>query len=159
MGLAQGIQPLISRSRGEGDEDAEKYFLKKGISLNFILAIVVYLIMVVFGKNIIAIFNNDPQLIEIAYNCIIIYGINFIFASINIVYTTYYLATGMTKPAIIIAVLRSFIINTICIFLFPAVFGINAIWIGMIFAEMIVMIISLCIDVKIRRQLYYVTVT
>lgn len=155
MGLAQGIQPLISRSRGEGNKEAEKFFLKKGLRLNVILAVIVYLVMVVFGKNIISIFNTDPKLIEIAYNCIIVYGINFIFASVNIVYTTYYLATGMTKPAIVIAVLRSFIVNTICIFIFPAIFGINAIWVGMIFAELIVMIFALWIGSKINKERAY----
>lgn len=143
IGLAQGLQPLISRSLGEGKRELERYFLKKGLRLNVFLSIIVYLIMLFFGKNIFAIFNTDPTLIELAYNGIVIYGISFIFASVNIVYVTYFLATKRTKQAITITFLRGFIINVICIVLFPLIFGINALWTGMIFTEMFVMFVAL----------------
>lgn len=152
MGLAQGIQPLISRCRGEGKQELEKYFLQKGLRLNVVLSLGVYLIMVFFGKPVISIFNTDPELIKIAYNCILIYGINFMFASVNIIYTTYFLAIKMTKQAVIIAVLRSFIVNTICIFALPAIFGINAIWTGVIVAEVIVMIITIVLAKRKKME-------
>lgn len=151
IGLAQGIQPLISRSRGEGNLEMEQYFLKKGLSLSILLSVIVYGIMLLFGKNIISIFNTDPELIQLAYACITVYGICFIFAAVNMVYTTYYLAIKMTRPALIIAILRSFIVNVICIFLLPAIFGDSAIWIGIVVAEFIVMIVTLFIE---KQKLY-----
>lgn len=143
IGLAQGIQPLLSRSIGEGNKEKEKFFHQKGLRLNILLSCIVYMIMLIFGKAVISIFNNDAELIKIAYNCIVIYGISFIFASVNIVYTTYNLATKNTKAAMMIAVLRSFICNSLFIFLMPALFGKNAVWTGMIVAELIVMIIAI----------------
>lgn len=62
-GLAQGIQPLLSRSFGEGDKENEKFFFHKGLRLNIALAAVIYGVMLVFGKGIISIFNSDTQLI------------------------------------------------------------------------------------------------
>ena len=38
IGVSDGIQPLISRSAGEGKKELERCFLKKGIAVNFLLA-------------------------------------------------------------------------------------------------------------------------
>lgn len=146
IGLAQGIQPLLSRSFGEEDTEAENFFLHKGLRLNILLAAIIYGIMLLFGKDIISIFNSDAKLIFLGYECIKIYGICFIFAAANIVYTIYYLSTKRTKQAVILSVLRSFIINTIFIFLMPALFGAKAIWTGMVIAEAIVLLIALIIS-------------
>ncbi|QSX06263.1 MATE family efflux transporter [Sedimentibacter sp. zth1] len=151
IGLAQGIQPLLSRSIGEGNREKENFFFQKGLQFNILLSCIIYLIMLIFGKAIISIFNNDAELIKTAYNCIIIYGISFIFASVNIVYTTYNLATKNTKVAMMIAVLRSFICNSIFIFLMPALFGINMVWTGMIVAELVVMIIAITQNKKSKE--------
>lgn len=142
-GVAQGIQPLIGRSIGEQNKKLEIYFFKKGVNLNVFLSCVVYAIMIICGKSAISIFNSDAVLVNIAYNCITVYGISFIFAAVNIVYTTYYLTTKRTKDAIVVAVLRSFICNCIFIFLMPAIFGEKAIWTGMIVAEFIVMLVAI----------------
>lgn len=142
LGVSQGIQPLISRSFGEGDYEKERFFFVKGIKVNLILSVAVNIIMLICGVFVISIFNSDAQLIEIAYNSIIIYGISFIFASVNIIYTTYYLSTKQTKKAMIISILRSFVFNSIFIFLIPALFGVKGVWVGIIIAEVLVMLIA-----------------
>lgn len=146
IGLAQGIQPLLSRSFGMGEKANEQYFFRKGLRLNVLLAAIIYVVMLIFGKGIISVFNSTPELIELGYECIKVYGLCFVFAAANIVYTIYYLATKRTKQAIILSLLRSFIANSIFIFLMPALLGTNAIWTGMIVAEALVLIIALLIS-------------
>lgn len=153
IGLAQGIQPLLSRSFGEGDNESENLFLQKGLRLNIILAATIYIIMLLFGKDIISIFNSSPQLIMLGYDCVKIYGICFLFAAANIVYTVYYLATKRTTQALVISLLRSFIVSTICIFLMPMIFGEGAIWTGIVVAELFVMLIAMIIDKQQKRIL------
>ena len=151
-GLAQGIQPLLSRSFGEGNVAAEKFFFRKGLGLNVILAAGVYLIMMLFGKTIISIFNSDPELISLAYECFQIYGLNFIFAAANIVFIVYYLATKQTKQAMLLSAMRSFVTSTIFIFLIPAVFGAEAVWFGIIVAEATVTLVALLFGVRERNK-------
>ncbi|MGN0640852.1 MAG: MATE family efflux transporter [Oscillospiraceae bacterium] len=134
-GLAQGIQPLLSFSRGEGNLERERKFLHKGLCLNVLLSAAVYITMVIFGKQIIGIFNSDLKMIELAYNCILVYGISFPFAAVNIVYTTYYLSVKQTGQALWIAVLRSFILSVIFIFTVPFVLGESFLWLGIVAAE------------------------
>ncbi|MGN0591633.1 MAG: MATE family efflux transporter [Ruminococcus sp.] len=135
MGLAQGLQPLLSLSRGEGKLEQERKYLRQGLTLNIALSVVVYLVMAVLGKPIIRIFNPDPEMVRLAYSCILVYGISFPFSAINIVYTTYYLSVKQTALAMRIAVLRSFILNTLLIFAVPAILGEQFLWLGITFAE------------------------
>lgn len=149
IGLAQGIQPLLSLSRGEGDLKREHRILQQGLGFNVFLSLLIYGVMVLFGRTIIGIFNPDAQMIALGYQYILFYGTSFPFAAINIVYTTYFLSTGQTKRALQVAVLRSFVLNILFIFAMPAVLGESFIWMGITVAEATVMLWLLR---KNRRQ-------
>lgn len=151
LGVAQGIQPLLSYSRGEKNLQNERYFFRKGMILNVSLAGMVYAAMLLFGKSIISLFNKDAVLIEDAYWCICIYGISFLFSAVNILYTTYYLAIKQTRLALKIAIARGLLFNTVCIFLLPCLFGEGAIWLGIVMAEAIVMLLVFLQRWKERR--------
>lgn len=105
--------------------------------------------MFLFGKRIISVFNPNDQLITIAYECINVYGISFLFAAVNIVFTTNLLATKHTKQAVFLAVLRSFVCNTVFIFLLPLLLGKGAVWTGIIVAELVVMIAAFIVKSRI----------
>lgn len=142
IGVSDGIQPLISRSVGEGKKDLEQYFFKKGIAVNFFLAFSLYTVLLLFGKPVIHIFNREPALVRLASESLSVYGISFLFAAVNMIFTTYHLASKRTSKALTIASLRSFVINVAFIFLLPALFGRQALWTGIIAAELTVTIIA-----------------
>lgn len=104
------------------------------------LACLIYGIFAVFGHRIIEIFTNDSDILQIAYTCIGIYGISFLFASCNIVYTTFFLATKKTGTAVKFAILRSVIFNSLCIFTAAGFFQNNGIWLGIVSAEFLVLL-------------------
>ena len=88
-----------------------------------------------------SVFNSDPEIVEIGYDCVVIYGIALVLSAVNITCTTYNLATERTKNAMYITVLRSISLNCIFGFIMPIVFGIGAVWTGMIVSEVIVICI------------------
>lgn len=151
-GLAQGVQPLLSRSFGAGKKEDERFFFHKALKVSIVLSLTIYAVMFLFGKEMIYVFNSDPELIRLGYECIQIYGICFIFAAVNTVYTIYFLATKRTKQAIYLSVLRSFVVNSIFIFLMPILFGKDAIWTGMIIAEALVLLNALLIVRAEKRR-------
>ncbi|MDD2220885.1 MAG: MATE family efflux transporter [Clostridia bacterium] len=142
LGVSQGSQPLLSRRYGAKDVLGEKHYLKMAFTANLLLSVITYLLMLVFGRSIIFIFNPDPTLINLGYKFFCYYGFSFIFASVNIVFTTYFLATKRTGRSIIIAVLRSLFLNALLAFLFPLLLGKAAIWLGISATEIIVMLIA-----------------
>ncbi|MDO4280948.1 MAG: MATE family efflux transporter [Peptococcaceae bacterium] len=149
IGLAEGMQPLLSRSFGAGDARSERIILRKGLRLGVALAVAAYALMWGFGRQIIGIFNSDPTMIAIAYDCIKIYGLCFIFAAANIVYTINFLATQRTAQALVIASLRSFVCNVLFILVMPQLFGEGALWTGMIACEAVVLMVAIALT---RRQ-------
>lgn len=142
IGVSDGIQPLISRSVGEGKKDMEQYFFKKGITVNFCLALLLYTVLFLFGKPIIHIFNREPALVKLASESLSVYGISFLFAAVNMIFTTYHLASKRTSKALAIASLRSFILNVAFIFFLPSFLGRQALWTGIIAAEITVTFIA-----------------
>ena len=117
--------------------------LKKALKLNVIMSIVIYIIVFLFGSQIIEIFNNNTELVILAKKFINFYGVSFLFASVNIIFTTYFLSIKKTKLSLIIAILRSFIMNTVCILIAPLLLGKDFIFLGIIIAEFIVLIVTL----------------
>ncbi len=142
IGLAQGMQPLLSRSLGERKIEDIDYYRDKGLKLNIAMAVVSYLIIFFFGEYIIKMFNNNLKLISFAKKFLMVYGISFLFVAVNLVYTTYFLAIKKTKQSLVIAILRSFVMNIGFIIVTPLVLGEKFIFLGIIIAEGVVMMVS-----------------
>ncbi|MBS7007954.1 MATE family efflux transporter [Anaerostipes sp.] len=158
IGVSDGIQPLISRSVGEGKKELERYFFRKGIILNFLLALFLYAVLLLFGEPIVHIFNREPALVRLASESLSVYGISFLFAAVNMIFTTYHLASKRTSRALIIASLRSFVVNVAFIFLLPSVFGRQALWTGIIAAEAAVTAVAVLMMKKpLKPQTYQAT--
>lgn len=140
IGIAEALQPLLSRSYGERNKTALAEFFKVGLKVNFALAVFIYLFFLVFGKDVINIFTSDRIIADLTYSCITVYGISFLFAAFNIVYSTFFLATKKTGLAVRMTVLRSLIFNSMCIFGIAWIFGESGVWFGIIAAELLVII-------------------
>lgn len=91
-------------------------------------------------------------MIRLAYKSMIVYGISFPFAAINIVYTTYFLSVKQTAHAMRIAVLHSFILNVICIFAVPALLEDAFIWLGIAVVEAVDTRYVCFSNLKMRKQ-------
>ena len=152
IGLTQGTQPLISLSYGQGNRENEKYYYHMGIGLNVLLSLIIYVLMVIFGKPIITAFNADPELVAIGYQCIKIYGISFLFTAINIVVISYYTARKQTANALLLSTLRCLLFIPIFVFLVPMLLGDAGIWLGITVAEIFSLICAAIIDYRGRHN-------
>lgn len=135
LGVSQGIQPLIGNCFGANDKPGQRFYLRAGIILNVGLSALIYLVLTVWGRGIIATFNADAQMGQIAYDAIRIYGLSFVVAAANIILTTYYFSTKRSGRALTIASCRSLVLNTLCILLLPGLLGSGAMWWSVVAAE------------------------
>lgn len=148
LGVSQGIQPLIDSSFGEELWEDVRYFLRSALKINLTAAVVLYGFFFAIGPMALALFIQDAELIPTACAALRGYGLSMIPASANIVYITYFLSTKNTGRAMGIACSRGVILNSACIFLIPAVFGMGSIWYPMIAAESL----TLCAAAAVQRQ-------
>ncbi len=142
-GIAQGIQPIISRCYSVNNRVEIKKVLKYGFVTALFIAISVYIVSFIFAEPIVGLFNKDTnlQLTEIATNGLRIYFTAFAFIGINILSATYYSAIDKPKNSFIISLLRGFIIIIPTTFILSSLFGLTGIWITMTVTEFIVFLV------------------
>ncbi|WFD10193.1 MATE family efflux transporter [Tepidibacter hydrothermalis] len=141
IGISQGIQPLLSYNYGKKDYDKVNKVFKMGLKTNFVASTLIYLMLLVFGEQIISIFNNDKTLIKLTYDAMIIYGFSFVIASINIVNVTYYQSTEKSKIANIISTSRGMVFTIVFLIVLPLIIGDIGIWVSIILGEVATLIL------------------
>lgn len=143
IGVADGTQPLFSRCYGTGDHDANRYYFKKAIQLNIAISVVVYAYFFFFGDTIFRIFTPDQALIELAMFGSNLYCISFLFTSVIMVISCYFMSTLVTRYAMIINISRTFVFNILFIFATPYLFGKDYLWGGIVLSELVVCVIAM----------------
>ena len=93
-GVAQGIQPLVSRACGYNQQEGSRKVLRYGIITVAVLSGLIYLVVFWFAGPIAEVFNSGKnlQLQEIAVEGLRLYFTATFFAGFNIVLATYFLS-------------------------------------------------------------------
>lgn len=131
-GIAQGIQPIMSRFYGCGDEQSIKQTLKYAVRLMLLISGGVYLIFLLAADPIAGIFNSarNAQLQQIAESGLKLYFTAIPFAGFNIVISTYFTSTEKAPPAQLVSLSRGFIVIIPMAFLMSALFRITGVWLS-----------------------------
>lgn len=151
--ISQGSQPIISRYYGQGNIKDTKKIMLYGVLTSISIAILIYILSIVFADSIISAFNRDSdvELAKIAKNGLYIYFTSFIFAGANIVIATYFSSIDIPKNAFISSFLRGFALVIPLAIILSMIFGINGVWLTVPVTEVIVFIISFIMLLKIQR--------
>ncbi|MCL2412136.1 MAG: MATE family efflux transporter [Treponema sp.] len=144
-GVAQGIQPLISKGYGSGDRVLVKLILQYAIITVVSLGLAIYGIAYWKTNAIVAAFNNEANVVLafLAANGIRIYFIGLIFAGVNIVVAAFFSAVDRPKMAVTISILRSFAVMVPMALMLSAMFGMNGVWASFVSTEFIVSMLSI----------------
>lgn len=154
-GIAQGIQPIISKSYGEGKIKNTKTIFKYGLITAISLGIGCYFVGIKFSEEIVNLFNSegDKVLLSMAIEGIKVYFIAFIIMGINIVTTSFFASINEAKESFIISIMRGLIVVIPLILLLPKLFGMTGVWLTIPLAEVITLIISIIFYLKYRKRL------
>lgn len=153
-GIAQGIQPLISRGHGMGDTFLVNQTLKYALITVFAVGIFVYVITF-FNAGIIAqAFNRESDAVfaSLVTTGLRIYFIGLFFVGVNFVASAFFSAIGSAREAVIISVMRSCVINIPMVIALGALFGMNGVWTAFVATEFIVAAVAVIfLFMKFRR--------
>lgn len=142
FGISDGIRPIISYNFGAENENRVNKTLKISIIVNIIIGAIIFIVMATFSKQLIEIFLKDGKdVVEIASTGAKIYGIAFLFNGTNILISSYFTAIDDPKNSIIVAMSRGIVFILIGIVILPYIFGINGIWITIVFADIITILL------------------
>lgn len=127
-GVSDGMQPLFGRTYGAGDLRTLHYYLSRSLITATVVSVGVTLLLLVIGEPICALFGIDPATEALTVSVMPRYAWGFVFMAFNVVVSSYLYSTRRTREALILSVLRSFVLNIVIIFLIPHLFGGESVW-------------------------------
>ena len=152
-GIAQGVQPLLSREYGRSQEKNVHRFFGWAMRLTVILAMVIY-VGIYWNADVIAmIFNSgrDMDLQRIAVEGLKIYFTACPFVGANILLAIYFAATDQAAPAQMISLLRGLIVIVPLAFIMANVAGLTGVWMTFPLTELVVCVVACGLYKKMKR--------
>lgn len=156
-GIAQGIQPIMSRNYGVGNHRNIQLILRYALITMLILSVLVYMGVFLGAEQITAIFNSERNelLQTIAVEGLKLYFIACPFAGFNIIISIYFTSTEYPIPANIISILRGFFVIIPMAFLLSSIAQITGVWCAFPATELLVTIVGVIFFVmskKLRKR-------
>ena len=141
-GLSQTIQPMISIYSGEENNSAIKYIMRLAFHWAIGLCLITTLYLECFPKSVISFLGlSSPSVIWDSIVAIRIYSLGIFLMTMNVLMGYYYQSHGLPKITAVITILRSFITPLAGSFIFSSFLGLYGVWIGLVFAELITLIL------------------
>ena len=153
-GIAQGIQPIMSRNYGVGNHRNIQLILRYALITMLILSVLVYMGVFLEAEQITAIFNSERNelLQTIAVEGLKLYFIACPFAGFNIIISIYFTSTEYPIPANIISILRGFFVIIPMAFLLSSIAQITGVWCAFPATELLVTIVGVIFFVMSKKS-------
>ena len=151
-GIAQGIQPLISKSYGGNDIKSIKLIFKYAMITMSIISFILYLIIFFLADPIAKIFNSENNLVlqSIATNGLKLYFMAVIFVGFNIILPMLFSSMEKAFLAQIISLLRGLVVIIPMAFILSALVGLTGVWLAFPTTESLVSILGVILYLKLR---------
>lgn len=139
-GIAQGMQPPVSKAHGTGDKNGTKQLLRYAMRTMLAVSFVIYLCIFLFADPIAGVFNseNNVRLQEMAVVGLKLYFLAVPFAGFNIVISMFFTATEKALPAQTVSLLRGLILIIPLALLLSYFAGLTGVWLAFPVTEGIV---------------------
>lgn len=144
IGVAQGVQPLISSSFGKNDHHSLFQLKRYSFVTSLAISLLVYVVLWLGGPQIVQWFNKtaDPNIAQIAGKGIQLYFTGFFFAGLNIILTIFWSSTEKNKSAFILSLGRGFVLLVPIVLLMSSIWGMNGVWLSFLVTEMVIFILA-----------------
>lgn len=157
MGYSIGSAPIVGYHYGAENKEELKSLLKKSLKLLTVTSIVMTVIGELLAKPLAGIFvSYDANLLDMTTNAIRIFSISYLISGINIFASSFFTALNNGVVSAAISFLRTLIFQIAMIFILPLIWGLNGIWIAVIFAEVLALIVSITFLVVNRKKYQYI---
>lgn len=143
-GIAQGVQPLVSRYYGAGDNTKNKRIYGYAVWTIVLLSGLIFGGMSVGAEVITAVFNSERsmEMQRVAVEGIRLYFLGCGFAGFNIVLCIYLTATDRARVANLLSVLRGFLLIIPVTFIMTAIWGMTGLWLAFPVTEAVVTLLG-----------------
>lgn len=142
IGFNQGVQPILSFNLGAKEHKKIFEIIKNSFFILGVLGVFFYTLINIFSANIVSIFLNDIEDINLTKKALTTYSFAYLICGFNIFSAGYFTAVDMVKISTIITMLRGILLLVLFILILPIFLGATGIWITMFVTEEITLIFS-----------------
>jgi len=140
FGLNQGYMPIVGYNFGYNNAGRVKKTMKAGFMMGFAFTVLGFIIFQVFPEQLIRLFGDSPELIEIGVKALRTISLAFPVIGPAIVGGTTFQALGKGMPSLILSFSRQIIILLPLAFLLAKIGGLDLIWYAFPVAEFIAVV-------------------
>lgn len=141
-GVSQTVQPLIAMNFGANKKERIRQIRHMGEKTVFLLG-GLFMGLGLFFPSLVtkAFVNPTGEILSMSIPAIRIYFLSFAFMGFNILYSTWFQSIMRPGEAMVICLLRGFILSSILVFCLPLYFGVFGIWSAMPVAEALTLVV------------------
>lgn len=154
MGVAQGIQPIISYNFGAQKHDRVKSIFGIGLKIGVLVGLIGLAIIYLVPEPLANLFITDsPEAKAYLLTGMKYFGITAPMVGITLVVSAYFQALNRNIPANITSLGRTFIFLLPVVFILPNIMGPEGVWAATPVAETITVVIALFLTVREYKRL------
>lgn len=142
IGFGQGIMPLISICYGAKETETAIDIRKITSSILFIVGILIATIFCLTGKMYAGLFGCSSNVADMVATGFRIYAVTFLVMGYDVINSMYFTSCGDAKSSALISALRGIVLLLAFTFIFPAIFGMNGVWMATPCTEILTAIVS-----------------
>ena len=156
IGYSTGIAPVISYHFGAKNADELKGLLKRSVVIILSSSAVMFIVAKFMAAPLAKIYvGYDAELLSMTVHAFEIYAFSFLFAGIAIFGSAFFTALNDGLTSALIAFLRTLVFQISAVMLMPLIWGLDGIWMSVIFAEFMAVVVTLIFLVVKRNKYRY----
>ena len=137
-GIAQAVQPLLSANYGAEKMDRVRQARRLGLLTAMTAGLIFTASGYLFPVQLSYLFlEPTEEILRMAVPAIHLYFLSFVIGEWNILLGTYFQSVVRPKLSLFITLLRGIVLNSVLVFLLPAVLGVDGIWMTVTVSELI----------------------
>lgn len=157
LGYSIGTAPIIGYNYGAENKDELKNLVKKSLRLILITSIVMTGVAEILSKLLASIFvSYDLKLLEMTTRAIRLFALSYIISGFNIFASSFFTALNNGLVSAAISFFRTLVFQVVMILLLPLLWGIDGIWLAVVFAEILALMVSITFIIVNRKKYEYV---
>lgn len=152
-GLQMQATSIVGYHYGAKNKAELKSLLKKGLTLNIVFGLIMFLLAQISAPLISKIYvGYDDVLFTLAVHALRVYAFAFLFQGFNEYSSAFF--TGLNNGLVsgFLAFSRTFLLQTTCIFVLPLFIGTEGLWLAQATTELISAIIATAFLVKYKKE-------
>ena len=150
MGITQGFLPIAGYNYGAKKYDRVKETIQKAIVYGCVVAGFIYIMIVLFAKEIISVFSTDATLLAETPRAMLLVFLSSPIIAIQLIGSAYFQAAGKALPALFLTLLKQGVFLIPLAYILPMYFGVDGVWYSFAIGDVLATIITYLV---VRREI------